>query len=57
MSDSSQAVGPAAQPIPEVESFIQRIWPRAIIGFALGITIVWACMLGYGFGRLIWLLG
>jgi len=32
----------------------QRIWPRAIIAFGLGLTVAWTCLLGYA---LIFLIG
>jgi hypothetical protein len=35
---------------------LNRIWPRAVNGISLSATVVWTCILGYGFIRLIELL-
>jgi hypothetical protein len=32
---------------------IHRIWPVAVIGFGLGLTAAWVCLLGYGFFKII----
>ena len=32
---------------------LQRFWPRAAIGFGLGLTAAWVCLLGYAVAKLI----
>jgi hypothetical protein len=44
-SCSASAAGP----------LFHRIWPTAMIAFGLGLTATWACLLGYGLVKLIWL--
>ena len=26
----------------------ERIWPQVVIGIVLGLSVAWACLLGYG---------
>ena len=37
---------------PAPEPIIHRIWPSATIAFGLGLSVAWACLLGYGLVRL-----
>lgn len=39
-----------------VKPLIHRIWPTAIVGVGLGITVAWTFILAYGFIRLVELL-
>ena len=32
---------------------IRRVWPAAVIGFGLSVTVIWVGLLGYGLFRLI----
>jgi hypothetical protein len=57
MSDVTQEMSAAAaHSMPQAEPLVDRIWPHAIVGIALGVTGVWICILAYGFGRLVALL-
>ena len=35
------------------EPVIHRIWPPLIIAFGLGLSVAWACLLGYGLVKFI----
>jgi hypothetical protein len=35
------------------ERVIRDIWPTATIAFGLGLTLAWACLLGYGLFSLV----
>jgi hypothetical protein len=38
---------------PTTISFIRRIWAPATVAFGLGLTVIWAVLLGYGLIKLI----
>ena len=38
---------------PATDLLILRIWPSAMIALGLGLTVAWACLLGYGLVTLI----
>ena len=40
-------------PAPASEPVIRRIWPTAVIGFALVLTAAWMGLLGYGLFSLV----
>ena len=40
---------------PAPKPLIHQIWPSAVVGFGLGITAVWAILLGLGLVKLVML--
>ena len=36
-----------------VEPFIQRVWPPALVGLGLSLSVAWTIGLGYGLFRLV----
>ena len=57
VSEGTQRVDPATQiRCRELNGFIYRIWPGAIVGIGLAVTAVWVCILGYSFVMLVELL-
>jgi hypothetical protein len=50
---TDQTRAPAADPAAARKPLIYRIWPQAIVGFGLGLTVIWIFILGYGLVELV----
>jgi hypothetical protein len=55
MSDSThdESSTAAANSASAPEPLVHRVWPRAIIGVGLAVTVAWTCLLAFGFVRLV----
>ena len=57
MSDIPHETRADASVAQAPEPFVRRNWlPQAIVGIGLGVTVVWICILAYGFVKLVELL-
>jgi hypothetical protein len=48
--DASPVESPS---VPAATVIVDRIWPKAVIAFGLGLTAAWICLLGYGIAKLV----
>jgi hypothetical protein len=53
LADTAPAILATTRPAQAPQLLFHRVWPPAVIGFGLGLTAVWICLLGYGLVGLI----
>jgi hypothetical protein len=52
-ADMAPAILATTHPAQAPQLHFHRVWPPAAIGFGLGLTAAWICLLGYGLVSLI----
>ena len=52
--DTAHSSAPTERPLQAAaKPFIRRVWPQAVVGLGLGLSMAWTILLGYGLIRLV----